>query len=200
MILVTLSPVLSNTLTKFATRLTEFENYETERAYEAALVQKIFVINFITSYIPIFLTAFVYLPFAQLFVPYLDVFDLTVKPFANDEKQMKAPASGFQINADRLRNQVFFFTVTAQITNFAAEAVVPYLKRKGISKFKEMQQDRKGIEDEKVLDTTPYDHPEEAAFLTRVRKELELEYYDVTNDLREMVLQVSFGYSTCAIQ
>ena len=183
-------PVLSNTLTKFATKLTDFENYETQKAYDAALVQKIFVINFITSYLPIFLTAFVYLPFARLFVPYLDVFNLTAKPFATDEKQIEAPQSGFQINADRLRNQVFFFTVTAQITNFAVETVVPYLKRKGMSKYKEIQQERKSV-DEKALDTTPYDHPEETAFLTRVRKEMELEYYDVTDDLREMVLQVT---------
>lgn len=184
-------PVLTNTLTKFATRLTEFENYENQGAHEAALVQKTFVINFITSYLPIFLTAFVYLPFAQLLVPYLDIFSLTVKPFANDEKQVRAPASGFQINADRLRNQVFFFTVTAQVTNLAIEVVVPYLKRKGMSKYKEMQSERDGKENEKAIDTSQYDHPEEATFLTRVRKEMELEYYDVTDDLREMVLQVS---------
>lgn len=190
-ILVTMRPVLTNTLTKFATRLTEFENYENQGAHEAALVQKTFVINFITSYLPIFLTAFVYLPFAQLLVPYLDIFSLTVKPFANDEKQVRAPASGFQINADRLRNQVFFFTVTAQVTNLAIEVVVPYLKRKGMSKYKEMQSERDGKENEKAIDTSQYDHPEEATFLTRVRKEMELEYYDVTDDLREMVLQVS---------
>ena len=184
-------PVLANTLTKLATKLTEFENYETQGAHDAALIQKTFVINFITSYLPIFLTAFVYLPFAQLLVPYLDVFSLTVKPLANDEKQTRAPASGFQINADRLRNQVFFFTVTAQVTNFAIEVVVPYLKRKGLSKYKEMQNEREGKENEKAVDTAHYDHPEEATFLTRVRKEMELEYYDVTDDLQEMVLQVS---------
>ena len=183
-------PVITDTLTKFATRLAEFENYETEGAYEAALVQKIFVINFITSYVPIFLTAFVYLPFAQLLVPYLDIFSLAVKPLAHDEKQTHSSTAGFRVNPDRLRNQIFFFVVTAQMTNFAIEVVMPYLKRKGVSKFKEIQNERKGKDGKSFTDVSQFDHPDEVAFLKRVRNEVELGSYDVTDDLREMVLQV----------
>lgn len=190
-ILTTVMPVLTGIFTKIATKLNDFENHETQGAYDEALTQKIFVINFITSYLGIFLTAFVYLPFASYIVPYLDVFSLTVKPFAENEKQMESPQAGFQINPDRLRKQVIYFTVTAQIVNLGMEVIVPYLTRKGFAKFKEMQTERAAKHGGAAPNVAENDHPEEAAFLKRVRNEATLSEYDVTTDLREMVLQVS---------
>ncbi|KAF2190943.1 DUF590-domain-containing protein [Zopfia rhizophila CBS 207.26] len=193
-ILTTVMPILSGILTNFATQLTIYENYETHGAYETALTQKIFVLNFITSYLPILLTAFVYVPFGNIIVPYLDVFSLTVKPFAEDEKQLQAPKSGFTINPDRLRKQVIYFTVTAQVVNLGMELVVPYLKRRGFSKYKQMQSDRAAKRSGTLPSPAANDPPEDAAFLSRAakRSEAELDVYDVTSDLREMVLQ--FGY------
>ncbi|ORY17824.1 calcium-activated chloride channel-domain-containing protein [Clohesyomyces aquaticus] len=189
----TVMPILSGILTNFATKLTEFENYQTHGAYETALTQKIFVLNFITSYLPIFLTAFVYVPFGTIIVPYLDVFSLTVRPFAENEKQMTAPKVGsFAINPDRLRKQVIYFTVTAQIVNLGMELVVPYLKRRGFSWFKQKQSERAAKRNGSGPAVSANDPPEDAAFLTRVREEAELGVYDVTSDLREMVIQ--FGY------
>lgn len=180
-------------LTTVATQLTEFENYETHDSYEMAMTQKIFVLNFITSYLPIFLTAFVYVPFGALIVPYLDIFSLTVRPFAEHEDQLKAPKSGaFEINPSRLRKQVIYFTVTAQIVNFALEIIVPYVKRKGVHKYKEMQSERAAKKSGTSPSAALTDAPEESAFLTRVRNEAELDEYDVTVDLREMCIQ--FGY------
>ncbi|KAF2501445.1 DUF590-domain-containing protein [Lophium mytilinum] len=190
-ILTVFMPILQGILTTFATRLTEFENYETHAAYEVALTQKIFVLNFITSYLPILLTAFVYVPFGTIIVPYLDVFSLVVKPFAENEKEMEAP-SAFAINPSRLRKQVIYFTVTAQIVNLGMEVIVPYLKRQGFSKYKKMQSERAAKNGGTAPDPSLNDSPEEAAFLSRVRNEAELGVYDVTTDLREMVLQ--FGY------
>lgn len=185
-------PVLSGILTKLATQLTDYENYETHAAYETALTQKIFVLNFITSYLPIFLTAFVYVPFGNIIVPYLDVFSLTVRPFAEHEKQLQGPGADWTINPDRLRKQVIYFTVTAQIVNLGMELVVPYLKRRGFSKLKEMQSERAARNGGASPAPSVNDPPEDAAFLKRVRQEAELEVYDVTTDLREMVVQ--FGY------
>lgn len=177
-----------------ATRLTEYENYETHGGYQTALTQKVFVMNFITSYLPVFLTAFIYVPFANIIVPYLDIFSLTVKPFAESDKQMKTPKGGeFTINPSRLTNQIFYFTVTAQVVNLGMELIVPYLKRRGTAKYKEIQSSRaekNGGKRSPSPEST--DPPEDAAFLKRVREEAQLDVYDPTTDLREMVLQ--FGY------
>lgn len=156
------------------------------------MVRKIFILNFITSYMPIFLTAFVYVPFAQAIVPHLSIFQVVVEPFAEDKKQMATPKTTFHINPDRLKKQVIYFTVTAQVVNFALEIVVPYVKRFAFRKVKQVKASRaaaKGGNDER-----PADHPEEADFLTRVRLEAELGKYDVTTDFREMIVQ--FGYLT----
>lgn len=149
--------------------------------------------NFITSYLGIFLTAFVYVPFGSLIVPYLDIFQLTAKPFAENEKQLSTPQPGnFVINPDRLRKQVIYFTVTAQIVNFAMETIMPYVKRRAFSKYQDMKTDRAAKKSGASPDAAANDSPEEADFLARVRSESELDVYDVTTDLREMVVQ--FGY------
>lgn len=184
------------------------------------MVSKIFVLNFITSYLPIFLTAFVYVPFAQIIVPHLDVFQLTVKPFAENEKQMTTPKVDFQINPDRLKKQVIYFTVTAQIVGFALELVVPYITRLFFKKVKQVKAKRAMSNDvtgnssstsqpatgnsssksqpatKNANHTTADDHPEEAAFLVRVRNEAELSIYDVTTDFREMIVQFGMSHST----
>jgi len=195
-ILTTVNPVLNTILTRFATKLTEFENYETASAFDYALTQKIFVLNFIMSYLGIFLTAFVYVPFGTVIVPYLDVFNVAVRPFAEDEKQLHlhstTGSSSWSINPDRLRKQVIYFTVTAQVVNLGMELIVPYLKRRGLTKYKEMQSERAAKNGGAAPSAAVNDPPEDAAFLERVRKEAELDVYDVTADLREMVVQ--FGY------
>lgn len=195
-LLTTGMPLLTGMLTTAATKLTDYENYSTESHYERALTSKIFVLNFITSYLPIFLTAFVYVPYGALIVPYLDIFSLTVKPFAENKAQMTVPQNPaqFTINPARLRKQVIYFTVTAQIVGFGVEVIVPYLKRQGFIKIKEMQSKRAakggGITPSAAAD----DPPEEKEFLARVRSEAELDVYDVYADLREMVVQ--YGYLT----
>lgn len=190
-ILCTAMPFLSGMLTKAAMALTDYENYETEAQYERSLTSKTFVLNFITSYLPLCLTAFIYVPFGSVLVPYLDVFALAFKPAGKYDKDIKAAndPSLFEINPQRLRKQVIYFTVTAQIVNFAMEVVVPYLKREGLIKFKEMQSKRSGKDNQAI---TADDPPEETDFLARVRNEAELDVYDVYDDLREMVVQ--FGY------
>jgi len=152
------------------------------------MISKVFILNFITSYLPIFLTAFVYVPFGQVIVPHLDVFNLTVKPFAENEKQMQAPQDGFQINPDRLKKQIIYFTVTAQIVNFLTELVVPYISQHVFRKVKQVKADR-AMKKNGAASPTADDHPEESAFLVRVRNEAELGAYDVTTDFREMIVQ-----------
>ena len=192
MLLTTLIPTISTILTQFATRLNEIENWETTESFDSAMTSKIFVLNFITSYLPICLTAFVYVPFGSLIVPYLDVFQLTAKPFAENDSQLKMPKSGFEINPGRLRKQVIYFTVTAQIVNFAMETIVPYVKRRAFSKYQTMKSERAAKKGGAAPDAGDNDSPEEKDFLKRVRNEAELDVYNVTDDLREMVVQ--FGY------
>lgn len=183
-------PLLTGILTNFAEQLTNLENYETQDDHQAAFVQKIFVINFITSYLPVILTAFVYVPFGKVLLPYLDVFQITTQRLTGDHKtDHAAHKAAFQVNPHRLTQQVIYLTVTAQIVNFLTEAIVPYVKRKV---FKAVKDGVEEIAHRGQADHGAKDLPEEAAFLERVRNEATLDVYDVTIDYREMVVQ--FGY------
>ena len=183
---------MTTMLTGIATKLNDFENYETSEGYKTAMTAKIFILNFITSYFGIFLTAFVYVPFGSLVVPYLDIFQITAKPFAENDAQMRIPKAGFEINPARLRKQVIYFTVTAQVVNFLLETIVPYLKRRGFRKYQSIKAERAAKSGGANPDPSLNDHAEESDFLTRVRNEAELDTYDVADDLREMIVQ--FGY------
>ncbi|XDG07101.1 hypothetical protein ABKA04_006716 [Annulohypoxylon sp. FPYF3050] len=174
-------PALSTILGNFAETLTDKENYETVDKHHSALVQKLFIINFITSYTPLFLSAFVYMPFGNLLVPYLDIFKATAEKFSSKDS---ITTQSFQVNPDRLRNQMVYFTVTAQIVNFALEVVVPYVKRKAFQEVEKVQSKGKSV--------APDDVADEHAFLERVRNEAQLDVYDVTVDYREMVVQFGF--------
>ncbi|KAG5797720.1 hypothetical protein H9Q69_003241 [Fusarium xylarioides] len=174
------TPTISSLLMSAAEKLNSMENYATVDAHDAALIQKQFVLNFMTSYMALFFTAFVYIPFGHVLVPFLEFWRTTAQVVTVSEKPL--PTREFQINPARISNQMFYFTVTAQIVNFATEVVVPYLKREALEKAKALKSQPK-VQD---------DHEEEAEFLERVRKESALETYDVSGDYREMVMQ--FGY------
>ncbi|KAK2608949.1 hypothetical protein QQS21_002525 [Conoideocrella luteorostrata] len=177
MILVIFTPTFSAVLMKAANALTESENYNTLDAHKAALIQKQFVLNFMTSYMALIFTGFVYIPFGDILLPFLDFWRRTAQTITFSEKPL--PTQQFRINPERISSQMFYFTVTAQVVNFATEVIVPYMKHKAVAKAKELQS--KGGQDQ--------DHPEEIEFLKRVRDECALEVYDVTDDYREMVMQ-----------
>lgn len=148
-------------------------------------MQKEFVLNFLTSYMPLIYTAFIYIPFSNHLLPYLNFWRAVAQKFIPGEKEMAT--LDFQINPHRISSQMFYATITAQVVNFATEVVVPYVKRRLSHEVKEVhsKMTKNGASERK-------DPPEEAAFLNRVRNEVELDTYDVTVDYREMVIQ--FGY------
>ncbi|KAI5294485.1 hypothetical protein KEM52_003905 [Ascosphaera acerosa] len=208
-----LVPTLSGILTAFAKKLNDFENYETVDAYEAAMVHKHFVIDFITSYLPVLLTAFVYMPLGSVIVPYLDLLGgYTMQTFVSEsEKIAPTPMKKFSINQRRLRDQVIYSAITAQVIDQITEIGVPFVKRKLLQKYKdycdrraeekewkeegEQQQQGHGHEQTasppspQALRHVIADRPEEAAFLKRVREEVTLDKYDIAADFQEMVVQ-----------
>jgi anoctamin-10 len=60
MLLSVLFPVFSNMYNGISKTLTTYENHRTERGFENAMTQKIFLLSFLMAYMSIFLTAYVY--------------------------------------------------------------------------------------------------------------------------------------------
>lgn len=185
MVLAILLPFINNFLEGFAARLTEYENHRTQDYYEMSLTQKVFVLQSITNYLPIFLTAFVYVPFGDVLIPRLRAIILSTFGVAPD------PNFTFRLEADRLRNEVIALTVTGQVSSAIEELALPYLK----TFFKEWWRSYRATRTLATRTNTGWvkgDDPAEARFLRRVRKQATLPHYDVQEDISEMVLQ--FGY------
>lgn len=134
-----------------------------------------------TSYMALFFTAFVYTPFGDVLVPLLEFWGRTAEMVMFSDKAL--PTRQFRVNPQRISGQMFYFTVTAQIVNFATEVIVPYVTHKASAKAKELQGAKARAK------ARAQDPAEEADFLKRVREECELDVYDVTGDYREMVMQ-----------
>lgn len=173
----------SNLYMGAALKLTLYENHETDAGFNAAITRKSFVLNFLTSYMALFLTLYVYLPFGHLIVPNLDVLGLTATFSAYGLK-----SKPFVLDNDRIRNQLFYFAVTAQVVNLFMAYVLPIVLRMVKGEAKGLQAKITGQNTYK-----PIDRPEEATFLEKVRYESTLPEYDGYGDYAEMVIQ--FGYS-----
>jgi anoctamin-10 len=157
------------------------------------MTQKIFVLNFLTSYMSLFLTAYVYgtylnllvsliaVPFGSYIVPKLDIFQVALPRPVGGDKQL--PVHIFEINHLRLRQQLIYFSVTGQIVGFAVENFLPYVTRKAFSEARKITH----MNDEGIAD---FDRDEEKPYLDRVREESELPEYDIYTDYAEMVVQV----------
>lgn len=201
--------MITSFLTDIATRLTDYENYRTQDQYELAQTQKTLVLNLITSFLPIILTAFVYVPFGEKIVPYLDIFNLkgskTSSFLWSDPTLEQQQQPDFHVDSSRLQQEVIYLTVTAQVLSFCEEMILPYIKRVlwrwyRDYRFKKSEaaaaaaaaSSRHRRKRSRSVTLLLNDPPEEAPFLNRVRNESEADVYNVQEDLLEMCVQ--FGY------
>lgn len=165
--------------------MTEYENHRTSDHHEMSLTQKIFVLNSITNYLPILLTAFVYVPFGNKILPFLQgIVDATLG-------MQNRGKTEFHADPDRLRNEVIALTVTGQVSGAIEELALPWLK----DQVKQWWRDRQASRAQNRGDTRALPVPEdpsESQFLRRTRRQALRERYNVQEDISEMVIQ--FGY------
>lgn len=184
-LLAILLPYISNFLEGAAAGLTDFENHRTADSHERYLAQKVFVLNFTTQYLPILLTAFVYVPFGDLFVPHLE---RAIRYLLGDAA--KFTDTPFHANPHRLQREVIALTVTGQMSHFGEEFLFPLIKQTLRSWYRNY---RSAHSDAVALDGIMHDdHPDEQALLSATRSQATLPPYDVQADISQMVLQ--FGH------
>ncbi|KAH7131615.1 calcium-activated chloride channel-domain-containing protein [Dactylonectria estremocensis] len=178
-------PYVTTFLEDAAAFLTTFENHRTKDHHEMSLTQKVFVLNMCTNYLPIFLTAFIYIPFGDDVVPRLE--KILQKLLATlGQNFTHVP---FSVDSDRLKNEVIALTVTGQLSSFFEENIMPLLKHKLSGWYRVYRESRS--QEATLLSIVP-DEPNEAEFLARTRNEASLPLYNVQDDISEIVLQ--FGY------
>lgn len=165
--------------------MTEYENHRTADEHEMSLTQKVFILSIITNYLPILLTAFIYVPFGDVLVPQVKQSLVQLFPQFGSKLAFRPFAS----DTDRLRNEVIALTVTGQLSDFFEENILPLIKYKFSDWYREY---RRAYSKDTMLLTLVSDDPGESEFLKRVRNQATRSQYNVQEDVAELVLQ--FGY------
>lgn len=178
-------PVLTIVFNKVSDILIKFENHNNDYTKNNSILLKQFVLNFLTSYMPLLITSFIYLPFAHLIKPNLPVIQSSIEKNVNSSRfyykyltQLKNHEN-FVINQERLSIQFFYFVVTNQVVQLVLKYGLPQ-----IIGFV-MQFIAKN-------DYVPKDTPSESVWLQNVRKYVSLPSYNVNDDFRFIV--ITYGY------
>lgn len=177
---------MNSFLEDIAEWLAEFENHRTNDNFDMSLTSKRFSLSFIANYLPILLTAFVYIPLGRVIIPQLELGIRHV--LGSNAAQYFTPGS-LNFNGDRLRDEVIALTIVGQLSDMFEESIKPFL----IDTFQMWYRDwRSARAPQESLSTITPDDPDEHLFLESVRHQSIQEQYNVQDDISEMAIQ--FGY------
>ncbi|UZJ55207.1 hypothetical protein CBS101457_004527 [Exobasidium rhododendri] len=182
-------PQIMGAWQKTAGSLTSWENHSSPRTHYSSMTLKMFALQALVSYGALTLSAFVYLPFGQDIMDHIVRSGLFADGIAEAQKRgeltfNKSGSIDFQVNPNRMHNQLFATLTTSQVIGAFTETMLPYILKK-VSEYRESKQGKKETE-KKPQDSF------NSSFLARVREELELPIYDTFADFSEMSSQ--FGY------
>lgn len=178
-----------------AEAITDFENHRIADSHEMSLTQKKFILSIITNYLPILITAFIYVPFGEDIVPWLSLQIRSMlgsygSNFIKVEDLNSNNGEGLlDIDSGRLRDEVIALALTGQVASFFEENIMPFGKRKVSQWWRDYRTSRSK---DTTLMYMADDDPAEAKLLQSARHQSTLEPYNVQDDIAEIVLQ--FGY------
>ncbi|CAK7896508.1 hypothetical protein CAAN1_17S02652 [[Candida] anglica] len=184
-------PVLTIVYNLVAGACISWESHTNEYTKSNSNLVKTFVLNFLTGYMPLLITSFVYLPFAHLIQPHLNEIEQRISSSVGQDAYVHQyltklkSQEDFKYNQGRLNTQFFYFVVTNQVVQLVLKYALPLGIQevtKLVKKFILKKEDKSGSGDS----------VEEAAFLSQVRKSVALPTYNVNDDYRGLALQ--YGY------
>lgn len=184
-------PVLTITYKAVCVPIVEWEGHDDEYSRSSSQLIKSFVLTFLSSYMPLVITSFIYLPFAHLIKPNIEFLKESFAENISDSRFYKKyllqikNQEEFKMNQERLNVQFFYFVVTNQIIQAILKYALPLII--GQVKYKIESYKSKKSGPPKVKDVTA-----ESKWLESVRKILALPEYDVNEDFRGLILQ--YGY------
>ena len=119
-------PVLTLLYNKFC--VDAFVKFEKPVDQAKSRQEKNFALKFCSSYVPLFLTLFVYLPFSYRF-------DTQSKMELSEKWGLSVTPSEYIVNTGRHQSQFFYFIVTNSVILFAMDNIVPVVINRITAKF-----------------------------------------------------------------
>ncbi|KAF8511795.1 DUF590-domain-containing protein [Hysterangium stoloniferum] len=179
----------------YAQRLTHWENHAHKSNHDASLTIKTFALSAIVAYLGLALSAFVYVPFGQFAMGYVQNYVINGNFSEKGLFNASTAAAQSKIDPSRLQKQMFAYTVTNQIVNTLVEVVLPYVMR-GVEDVKNGKRivGLRGINKNSGFENNDVDDKEDRQFMAKVRHNVSLPEYTLFGDYSEMVTQ--YGYVT----
>lgn len=185
-----------------AVLLTKWENHSHQSTYAASLTLKTFALGALVSYSGLALSAFVYVPFGEGLMNFVQQRWLKHRVVTHvGVWDVDTGSARKKLNPGRLRDQMFAMTVTNQIIGTFTEVGLPFVLRavesfrtkKASNGSRSLNSSPDGLKKKVVFeDEQEKGGLEERIYLERVRTEFKLPEYDLFADYNEMVVQ--FGH------
>ncbi|CAI5756644.1 unnamed protein product [Candida verbasci] len=184
-------PILTIVYNFVADFMINLEDHQNQYRKNNSILLKAFVLNFLTSYMPLIITSFVYLPFAHLIQPHLGDIRNEISSYVGENRfyykyltKLKSQKE-FQINQKRLDSQFFYFIVTNQVLQLFLKYVLPIIITTGMKFVNTTILKKPQLQ-------TKNDDVNESIWLHNVRLSINLPEYNVDDDFRSIILQ--YGY------
>lgn len=165
-----------------------FVNWENGPTSKDSIVEKNLVLTFLTSYVPLFITLFFYLPFGHNFTSDMK-YQLNEK--VSNYYDIPIINHDFEINIDRFRSQFFYFVVTNQVVATLLGNLVPFILSKIFGKKKPAKDDMKAQNINYIMKTK---YANDFTSWDKYLSELSSTFgeFDVDENYKKVLMQ--FGY------
>lgn len=190
-LLSTFVPVFTIIYSQATQKFIDWEQHKSNLTRSQSFAIKSFLLNVMTGYVPLLISAFIYLPFAHLLQPNLVYIKRAISGRIRSDRYAYSyltnikSLESFEINQGRLDSQYFYFIVTNQVIGSVLKFGLPLILTPAIEFAKKIISGKKSkLEAE--------ENPEEKPYLDRVRRASLLPEYSVDDSFRDIALQ--FGY------
>ncbi|AOA62876.1 ER-plasma membrane tethering protein [Komagataella phaffii CBS 7435] len=184
-LIVGVSPIIAAIYNVIIDRSLNWEQHPNNSSLKNSKLIKLFAFNFTASYVPLLISAFVYLPFGFKVNSLLPHIHSNIHYYVSD----KIPVldKNFEVNRFRLNGQFQYFILTNQIVALVLEFVVPAGLNIATRFLSQPASSDKTIEkrDNEVF-------PQEHDYLTLVRSYVALPEISYDTNYRTLIIQ--FGY------
>ncbi|KAF3990236.1 hypothetical protein FT663_03280 [Candidozyma haemuli var. vulneris] len=186
-------PVFTIVYTTATKKFIDWERHHSNLTRSQSFAIKSFLLNIMTGYVPLLISAFIYLPFAHLLQPNLIYIKRAIAGRIRSDRYAYSyltnikTSESFEINQSRLDSQYFYFIVTNQVIGSILKFGLPLILTPLINFAKKLIYGK-----EPQVDVE--EDPQEKSWLDRVRRAAELPEYSVDDSFRDIALQ--FGYVT----
>lgn len=192
-LLSTFVPVFTIVYNAITARFIDWERHDSNLTRSQSFAIKSFLLNIMTGYVPLLISAFIYLPFAHLLQPNLVYIKRAIAGRVRSDRyayqyltNIKSEDS-FEINQQRLDSQYFYFIVTNQVIGSVLKFGLPLILTPILNFVQKLLSGSKAKVDVE-------EDSQEKSWLDEVRRASSLPEYSIDDSFRDIALQ--FGYVT----